>query len=86
MIRKQTFLLQGTASHNDAYTDNERCEDIQDIAALELPSCGNTNTVTAEYHVLYSSTYCVPVLYFNAYHAGMWHAPDMCFMFKHGVT
>ena len=57
-VRKQTCLLGHSSS---------LCTDTDDEAALSLPMA---DTVTAEYHVLYSPTYRVPVLYFNAYYAG----------------
>jgi len=56
-VRKQTCLLGHSSS---------LCTDTDDEAALSLPMA---DTVTAEYHVLYSPTYRVPVLYFNAYYA-----------------
>lgn len=50
-------------------TEFEICDDISDIAELESAS-GDADIICTEYHIVYSTTYCVPVLYFNAYHAG----------------
>jgi len=38
--------------------DGDDCQLAQDL----------TDFVTYDYHVVYSQSYCVPVLYFNVYH------------------
>jgi hypothetical protein len=63
-MRKCTFLTTAQAPVNDEDNNLELDHDISDLAAIESP---DMPTVQVEYHVVYSATYQVPVLYFNAY-------------------
>jgi ubiquitin-like-conjugating enzyme ATG10 len=74
--KKQTVLYQTSKNHEQPTTEFEICEETPDTATLESHTT-DINIITAEYHIVYSPTYCVPVLYFNAYYAGndycTWH-------------
>ncbi|CAB5107439.1 hypothetical protein RhiirA5_500671 [Rhizophagus irregularis] len=55
----------------DITTDDEQFEQVEE--EIEDPSTLNTTDTAAEYftvdyHIIYSASYKVPVLYFNAYH------------------
>ncbi|KAG2180313.1 hypothetical protein INT44_003315, partial [Umbelopsis vinacea] len=66
LTKKQTVVCQ-TPSRRAEYSDDfEICDDVPDIAELE-PASPNADIICTEYHIVYSTTYCVPVLYFNAY-------------------
>ncbi|KAH8553819.1 autophagocytosis associated protein [Umbelopsis sp. PMI_123] len=66
--KKQTVLYQTSKNHEQPTTEFEICEETPDTATLESHTT-DINIITAEYHIVYSPTYCVPVLYFNAYYA-----------------
>ena len=44
-----------------------------DPACLESSKAAEDDILKFDYHVLYSESYGVPVLYFNVYRQGMYH-------------
>jgi Autophagocytosis associated protein, active-site domain len=69
LTKKQIVVCQTSSRQAEYVTEFKICDDIQDIAELESAS-GDAEIICTDYHIVYSTTYCVPVLYFNAYYAG----------------
>ncbi|KAJ2955195.1 hypothetical protein NQZ79_g8770 [Umbelopsis isabellina] len=66
LIRHSYSLLSFIAIPQIFNDTPEIDHDISDGATVELP---DITTLQIEYHVVYSSSYQVPVLYFNAYYS-----------------
>ncbi|KAG2183741.1 hypothetical protein INT43_006752, partial [Umbelopsis isabellina] len=64
--RKCTMFTTAIASVEEVDDNLEIDHGISDGATLDLPEI---TTLQIEYHVVYSSSYQVPVLYFNAYYS-----------------
>lgn len=66
LVRKCTLPTTAFPCVEDIDDKSGIDQDISDEATIELP---DITTLQIEYHVVYSSSYQVPVLYFNAYYS-----------------
>ncbi|CAO3564700.1 unnamed protein product [Mortierella alpina] len=57
------LILDELAEHFGAIPD----EDDEEVGALALPDATGVDILTVSYHIIFSPSYQVPVLYFNAY-------------------
>jgi len=60
------LILDELAEHFGAIPD----EDDEEVGALALPDATGVDILTISYHIIFSPSYQVPVLYFNAYRHG----------------
>lgn len=59
------LILDDLAEHFGAIPDED-----DELDTVELPDTTCTDILTVSYHIIFSPSYQVPVLYFNAYRHG----------------